>query len=161
MSAPTSRSRRSRPGSAVAVIPVRDGALPLGGADVPVVGPGGLTVLMGTGCAEAAAALPAALTVWLWDAGPYAPGSWAEQLAPLLRSAGQIVLPASPTAAIWRPGWPSRWSARWSRARSRCATASQLTGSLGRRRRSRRSPSTRVRSDPACPNTAQVPLQPH
>jgi electron transfer flavoprotein alpha subunit len=85
------------PGSAVAVIPVREGALPLGGADVAwEVGPGGLTVLMGTGCAEAAAALPAALTVWGWDAGPYAPGSWAEQLAPLLRTAGQIVLPASP-----------------------------------------------------------------
>ncbi len=85
------------PGSAVAVIPVRDGALPLGGADVAwEVGPGGLTVLMGTGCADAAAALPAALTVWGWDVGPYAPGSWAEQLAPLLRSAGQIVLPASP-----------------------------------------------------------------
>jgi electron transfer flavoprotein alpha subunit len=85
------------PGSAIAVIPVREGALPLGGADVAwEVGPGGLTVLMGTGCAEAAAALPAALTVWGWDVGPYAPGSWAEQLAPLLRSAGQIVLPASP-----------------------------------------------------------------
>ncbi len=85
------------PGSAVAVIPVREGALPLGGADVAYeVGPGGLTVLMGTGCAAAAAALPATLTAWGWDAGPYAPGSWAEQLAPLLRSAGQIVLPASP-----------------------------------------------------------------
>ena len=98
MSAPTAVSPGGPgPGSAVAVIPVRDGALPLGGADVAwEVGPGGLTVLMGTGCAEAAAALPAALTVWGWDAGPYAPGSWAEQLAPLLRSAGQIVLPASP-----------------------------------------------------------------
>jgi electron transfer flavoprotein alpha subunit len=85
------------PGSAVVVLPVREGALPLGGADVAwEIGPGGLTVLMGTGCAEAAAALPAALTAWGWDAGPYAPGSWAEQLAPLLRSAGQIVLPASP-----------------------------------------------------------------
>jgi electron transfer flavoprotein alpha subunit len=85
------------PGSAIAVIPVREGALPLGGADVAwEVGPGGLTVLMGTGCAEAAASLPASLTAWGWDVGPYAPGGWAAQLAPLLRSAGQIVLPASP-----------------------------------------------------------------
>jgi electron transfer flavoprotein alpha subunit len=98
MSAPTAVSPGGPgPGSAIAVIPVREGALPLGGADVAwEVGPGGLTVLMGTGCAAAAAALPAALTVWGWDVGPYAPGAWAEQLAPLLRSAGQIVLPASP-----------------------------------------------------------------
>ncbi len=85
------------PGSVIAVIPVREGELPLGGADVAwEVGQHGLTLLMGTGCAKAAAALPAELTVWGWDAGEYAPGGWAEQLAPLLRSAGRILLPASP-----------------------------------------------------------------
>ncbi len=85
------------PGSAVAVIPVREGELPLGGADVAwEAGKEGLALLIGSGVAEAAASLPAGLTAWGWENGAYAPGGWAQQLAPLLRSAGRIVLPASP-----------------------------------------------------------------
>ncbi len=85
------------PGSDVAVVPVRDGELPLGGGDVCwEAGQHGLALLMGSGCAEAAAGLPAPLRVWGWENGEYAPGGWAQQLAPLLKGAGHIVLPASP-----------------------------------------------------------------
>jgi electron transfer flavoprotein alpha subunit len=85
------------PGSAVAIIPVRDGQLPLGGADVCwEVGQAGLALLMGSGVAAAAATLPAELRVWGWENGDFAPGGWAQQLAPLVKSAGRIILPASP-----------------------------------------------------------------
>jgi electron transfer flavoprotein alpha subunit len=95
-----------RAGSDVAIVPVRDGQLPLGGAEVAWetgqrTGSGrqaqqGLALLAGTGCSAAAQQLPAGFTVWGWDAGPYAPGGWAQQLAPILRTAGRIILPASP-----------------------------------------------------------------
>ena len=86
-----------KPGSPVAIIPVRNGELPLGGADVAwEAGREGLALLIGSGCADAAALLPAELSVWGWDNGDYAPGGWAQQLAPLVRSAGRIFLPASP-----------------------------------------------------------------
>jgi electron transfer flavoprotein alpha subunit len=85
------------PGSTVAIVPVREGELPLGGADVCwEVGKSGLALLIGSGVAAAAATLPAELTVWGWENGDYAPGGWAQQLAPLVRQAGRIVLPASP-----------------------------------------------------------------
>jgi electron transfer flavoprotein alpha subunit len=85
------------PGSAVAIIPVRDGQLPLGGADVCwEVGKDGLALLIGSGVAAAAASLQAELRVWGWENGDFAPGGWAQQLAPLVRSAGRIILPASP-----------------------------------------------------------------
>lgn len=85
------------PGSAVAIVPVREGELPLGGAEVCwEVGQTGLALLIGSGVAAAAATLPAELTVWGWENGDYAPGGWAQQLAPLIRSAGRIVLPGSP-----------------------------------------------------------------
>ncbi len=81
----------------MAIIPVRDGQLPLGGADVAwEIGRDGLALLIGSGCAAAATNLPAGLTVWGWENGDFAPGSWAAQLAPLVRSAGRIVLPGSP-----------------------------------------------------------------
>jgi electron transfer flavoprotein alpha subunit len=97
VSEPVNSFELSRPGSDVAIVPVREGELPLGGADVAwEAGQHGLALLVGTGCADAALALPAGLTVWGWDAGPYAPGGWAGQLAPLLRTAGRILLPASP-----------------------------------------------------------------
>ena len=85
------------PGSAVAVVPVRDGELPLGAADVAwEAGQDGLALLIGSGVAAAAATLPAELTAWGWENGAYAPGGWSQQLAPLLRTAGRILLPASP-----------------------------------------------------------------
>jgi electron transfer flavoprotein alpha subunit len=85
------------PGSAVAIIPVREGQLPLGGADVCwEVGSDGLALLIGSGVAAAAAILPSELRVWGWENGDFAPGGWAQQLAPLVRSAGRIILPASP-----------------------------------------------------------------
>jgi electron transfer flavoprotein alpha subunit len=97
VSEPVSSFEPPRLGGDVAIVPVREGELPLGGADVAwEAGRHGLAMLIGTDCAAAALGLPAKLVVWGWDAGPYAPGGWAQALAPLLRSAGRILLPASP-----------------------------------------------------------------
>ena len=102
----------STPGGVIAVIPVREGQLPLGGIEVAWEARAGLVLLMGTGCATAAEQLPSGLKAWGWDCGVYAPGGWAEQLVPLLRTAGRILLPASPdgrdlgprvAAALGRP----------------------------------------------------------
>ena len=81
---------------AVAVVPVRAGALPAGGAEVAAEA-GGRVVLVGEGCEVAAKALAGvAPVVETWEAGPYAPAAWAVALAPLLYDAQAVLLPASP-----------------------------------------------------------------
>ena len=81
-------------GAICAVIPVRDGVLPLG-ADEAAAEAGGRALLIGSGTAAAAVAL-AAPDATIAEVGPYAPGAWAEALAPHLTPIDVIVLPASP-----------------------------------------------------------------
>jgi electron transfer flavoprotein alpha subunit len=81
-------------GAMCAVIPVRDGVLPLGG-DEAVAEAGGRALLIGSGTAAAAATLAAA-DVTTAEVGPYAPGAWAAALAPHLAAVDVVVLPASP-----------------------------------------------------------------
>ncbi len=86
----------SRPASILAVVPVRGGVLPAGGAEA-VAEADGRGVLVGDGVAVAAASLTGVASVLdVWEAGPYAPGTWAEALAPLLATHDLILLPASP-----------------------------------------------------------------
>lgn len=82
-------------GSAVAVIPVRDGTLPLG-ADEAVAEAGGRAVLVGSGTAAAASDLRTAVAIWAADIGAFAPAAWAARLAPTLEGVPMVVLPASP-----------------------------------------------------------------
>jgi electron transfer flavoprotein alpha subunit len=78
----------------VAVVPVRNGAVPLGG-DETVAEAGGRAIVVGSGTADAAAALVAATDVITAEAGAYAPAAWAGALAPHLVAADVVVLPAS------------------------------------------------------------------
>jgi electron transfer flavoprotein alpha subunit len=80
---------------AVAVVPVRDGVLPLG-ADEAVAEAGGAALVIGSGAAAAGRALTAATAVACADAGPYAPAAWAAALGPLLEAIPIVILPASP-----------------------------------------------------------------
>lgn len=82
-------------GPAVAVIAVRDGALPLG-ADEAVAEAGGRAVVVGSGTAKAASDLRTAVATWTAEIGPFAPGAWAERLAPSLEPVPMVVLPNSP-----------------------------------------------------------------
>ncbi len=82
----------------VAVVPVRGGQLPLGG-DEAVAEAGGRALLVGDGVDEAAKALAGVATdVIVSEAGAFAPASWSVALAAVgeLRTAGVVVLPASP-----------------------------------------------------------------
>jgi electron transfer flavoprotein alpha subunit len=82
----------------IAVVPVREGALPPG-ADETAAECGGEVLLVGSGTAEAAAQLaiapagPAAIRVA--EAGAFAPGAWSQALAPLLTGDDVVVLPGS------------------------------------------------------------------
>jgi electron transfer flavoprotein alpha subunit len=78
----------------LAVIPVRDGVLPLG-ADEAVAEAGGHALVIGTGTEAAADALTTAIEILCAEAGPYAPASWAAALAPHL-TVDVVILPASP-----------------------------------------------------------------
>jgi electron transfer flavoprotein alpha subunit len=78
----------------LAVIPVRDGVLPLG-ADEAVAEAGGAALVVGSAAADAGRALVAATAVTCAELGPYAPGTWAATLAPHLASVGVVILPAS------------------------------------------------------------------
>ncbi len=79
-----------------AVVPVRDGVLPAGGTEA-VAECDGRAIVIGTGTAEAAAALAAiASDVITIEAGQFAPASWASALAPHLGDEPHVVLPASP-----------------------------------------------------------------
>jgi electron transfer flavoprotein alpha subunit len=79
----------------LAVIPVRDGALPTG-ADETVAECTGRTLLVGHGTPGAAAGLAGlAGRVLTGVAGAYSPGAWAGPLAGALRAEDVVVLPAS------------------------------------------------------------------
>lgn len=79
----------------IAVIPVRDGALPVG-ADEAVAEAGGAAIVVGDKAAVAAAELRTATVAHPAEVGAFAPGAWAQALAPVLREHDVVVLPASP-----------------------------------------------------------------
>jgi electron transfer flavoprotein alpha subunit len=76
----------------LAVLPVRDGALPGGGAEVAAEC-GDRSLVVGTGVDEAAHALTG--DVRTVAAGPFRPATWAAAIAPLLVAEDAVVLPAS------------------------------------------------------------------
>jgi electron transfer flavoprotein alpha subunit len=95
----------------VAVLPVRDGVLPLGAAEV-VDEAGGAAVFIGSGVTAGLATLPGLRVGWWAEVGPYAPGRWAAALAEVLVGTSAVLLPASPdgrdlaprlAAALGRP----------------------------------------------------------
>ncbi len=98
----------------IALIPVRDGMLPLG-ADETAAECGGDVLLIGSGTASAAAQLRVAATrIRTAEVGGYAVGGWALALAPLLHGDNVVVLPGSAdgrdlaprlAAAMRRPLW--------------------------------------------------------
>ena len=80
----------------LAVVPVRDGQLPLGGAEA-VAEADGHALLVGQDCAGAADALAAVgRSLRLAELPPFAPAAWSAALAPLLAEVEIVVLPASP-----------------------------------------------------------------
>ncbi len=83
----------------IAVVPVREGRLPAGGAEA-VAEAGGRALLVGDGAEAAAKELlgiaASAEPVRVWDTPGFAPGAWAAPLADVLRNERVIVLPASP-----------------------------------------------------------------
>jgi electron transfer flavoprotein alpha subunit len=82
--------------TALAVVVVRDGALPLG-ADECVAEAGGRVLLVGTGTSTAAKELTAHVReVRVAEVqGGFAPGAWAHAIAPLVTGEDVVVLPAS------------------------------------------------------------------
>ncbi|MGP4015062.1 mycofactocin-associated electron transfer flavoprotein alpha subunit [Saccharopolyspora sp. 5N708] len=79
----------------LAVVVVRDGALP-GGADEVAAECGGAVLAVGTGTPEAARAFTAARRIWTVEVPAVAPGALAAALAPLLEPVDVVLLPASP-----------------------------------------------------------------
>ena len=80
----------------LALVPVRDGELPLGGAEAAAEADGHVLVV-GPGGAEAVAALAGiARSARVAELPPFAPASWAAALAPVLTDTAVVVLPASP-----------------------------------------------------------------
>jgi electron transfer flavoprotein alpha subunit len=80
----------------IAVVPVRDGALAMGGAET-VAECGGPAVLIGDGTEAAALDLTGIATSPLAtiEQSRFAPAAWAQLLAPLVRAHAVVVLPAS------------------------------------------------------------------
>ncbi len=82
--------------SVLAIVPVRAGVLPAGGAET-VAEAGGRVLIVGEGAVDAARTLAGvASDVHVWDTAGYAPGRWAVQLATLVAAETLLVLPASP-----------------------------------------------------------------
>lgn len=80
----------------IAVIPVRDGVLPAGGAEVAAEC-AGHALLVGSGTAAAATELTGVCTeVRAVECGSFAPGAWARVLAPLCRDHDVVALPHAP-----------------------------------------------------------------
>ena len=80
----------------IAVVPVRAGALPAGGAEA-VAEAGGRVVLVGEGAPAAAASLAGVATeVRAWDTPGFLPAAWARPLAVEVGDEDLVVLPASP-----------------------------------------------------------------
>lgn len=82
--------------SMIAVVVVRAGRLPLGGAEA-VAEAGGVVLLVGDGCAEAADALAGlARQVRACEQPAFAPAAWSAALGAELADIDVVVLPASP-----------------------------------------------------------------
>ncbi len=80
----------------IAVVPVRSGELPAGGAET-VAEAGGRALLVGRDPERAAGELAGiASRVWTWDTPGFAPGKWASALAGVLAKEHVVILPASP-----------------------------------------------------------------
>jgi electron transfer flavoprotein alpha subunit len=80
----------------IAVVPVRDGRLPVG-ADAIVEEADGRVLVIGADVSAAAACLCVEVReLWTCEAGPFAPAAWAEGLASLLADESVVVLPGSP-----------------------------------------------------------------
>lgn len=80
----------------VAVVPVRDGVVPAGGAEA-VLDAGGRALLVGSGLDRAATELAGVATeLRAAELGEWAPGRWARALAPDLVDETVVVLPGSP-----------------------------------------------------------------
>lgn len=86
------------PGRPLAVVPVRDGVLPAGGAEtIAEAGPDARVVLIGSQLGTAAGDLAGVAThVELAEVGDFAPGRWADALTPFALEASRVVLPGSP-----------------------------------------------------------------
>lgn len=82
---------------ALAIVPVRDGILPLGGEETIAEG-GGSALLVGTGVEAAALAMEVQPAERLlgWEAGDYRPAAWAEALFDTISPHATVILPASP-----------------------------------------------------------------
>lgn len=84
------------PSPPLAVVPVRGGSLPAGGAEA-VAEAGGRALLVGDGASAAAEELAGIATeVRAWDTPGFAPGEWSARLAPLLVDEPLVLLPGSP-----------------------------------------------------------------
>lgn len=80
----------------VAVVPVRDGELPIGGSEA-VAAAGGHAVVVGEGAAVAAAALHGVgHRLLVWDTPGFRPDAWARTLTPHLAGADVVILPGGP-----------------------------------------------------------------
>lgn len=80
----------------IAVVPVRSGELPAGGAEA-VAEAGGRALVVGEDALRAAGDLEGIATeLRAWDTPGFAPGTWASVLAPLLVDEPVVILPASP-----------------------------------------------------------------
>ncbi len=80
----------------IAVVPVRSGTLPAGGAET-VAEAGGRVILVGDGAPEAMEELEGlTVEVLTWDTPGFQPARWADALAGLLRAEPLVLLPASP-----------------------------------------------------------------
>lgn len=82
---------------ALAIVPVREGVLPLGGEET-IAECGGSALLIGTGVATAAKELTAqpAGPLLGWEAGDFRPAAWAETLFDTVSPFATVALPASP-----------------------------------------------------------------
>lgn len=91
----------------LAVIPVRGGALPFGGAEAAAEA-GGDVLLVGSGCVDAIAQLPADVhSIVALEIGDFAPAAWAAALAEHL-DAERVILPASPDGRDLAPRLAAR-----------------------------------------------------
>ncbi len=80
----------------LAVVPIRAGELPAGGAEA-VGEAGGRCLLVGTATDDAATALVGLATeIWLAEVGGFAPAAWSEVLVDFLANELQLVVPACP-----------------------------------------------------------------
>lgn len=94
--------------SRIAVVPVRDAVLPLGALDA-VAAAGGRAVVVGSGALDAAQQLAGtARSVDTLEAQAFAPGRWAEMIAPAVADVEVVVLPSSPDSRDLAPRLAAR-----------------------------------------------------